>query len=218
MKEHSISVPKTARYYTLGELSDKTEHVWFVLHGYGNLAQDFIQYFEPLDKEKYFIVAPEGLHRFYVKGYSGRVGATWMTKEDRTTDIADYIGFLNMVYDDIVAKFATPPKTISLLGFSQGAATACRWAGNGHIKADHLILWSGMFPPDLDLKMEAVINQQLKTWLVYGNQDEFFSNEEITKHIEFIKDKEIGVDVIRFDGKHEIPAVELVDFAKKQLQ
>ena len=44
-KNH-IQVTKTARYFTLGELNEKTLEVWFVLHGYAQLASDFIKDFD----------------------------------------------------------------------------------------------------------------------------------------------------------------------------
>ena len=36
-------------------------------------------------------MAPEGLSRFYLEGFSGKVGATWMTREDRLNDIDNYL-------------------------------------------------------------------------------------------------------------------------------
>jgi hypothetical protein len=34
-----------ARYYKLGEINKDTVQVWFVLHGYGQLAQYFLRKF-----------------------------------------------------------------------------------------------------------------------------------------------------------------------------
>ena len=49
MQEHHLSVTRTARYFTLGSLDNNTQQVWFVLHGYGQLAQFFIRKFEILN-------------------------------------------------------------------------------------------------------------------------------------------------------------------------
>ena len=46
VSEHHLSVARTARYYTLGE-PGATE-VWFVCHGYGQLAGRFLRRFEPI--------------------------------------------------------------------------------------------------------------------------------------------------------------------------
>ena len=41
MEKH-IKVERTARYFTLGELNEHTEQIWFVCHGYGQLAEYFM--------------------------------------------------------------------------------------------------------------------------------------------------------------------------------
>ena len=57
--EHSIEVPRTARYYVLGEATGGD--LWIVLHGFGQLAGDFIEYFVELNDGSRVIVAPEAL-------------------------------------------------------------------------------------------------------------------------------------------------------------
>jgi len=39
--ERHLTVARTARYYQLGELSSATKQIWFVCHGYGQLAEYF---------------------------------------------------------------------------------------------------------------------------------------------------------------------------------
>ncbi len=46
-----------------------------------------------------------------------------MTKEDRENEIADYVDFLDAVFGEVV----TPGARVTVLGFSQGVATAARW-------------------------------------------------------------------------------------------
>lgn len=58
MQEHRIAVARTARYFTLGRAE---REVWFVLHGYGQLADRFLRHFDPIDDGTRLIVAPEGL-------------------------------------------------------------------------------------------------------------------------------------------------------------
>src|SRR3989344_4462325 len=130
MQQKNIVIPKTARYFILNELSEKIEQVWFVCHGYAQLANYFINNFDELDKSKNLIIAPEGLHRFYWKGFSERVVASWMTKEDRESDIEDYVNYLNVVYDEVISSIKNKNVKINILGFSQGTATVCRWLAN----------------------------------------------------------------------------------------
>src|SRR3954471_8166502 len=95
---HSIVVPRTARYYTLGPTHGFPRELWFVCHGHGQLAGRFIKDFEPLDDGTRLIVAPEALSRYYLDSIAEqrtqkeqRVGATWMTREFREAEMADYI-------------------------------------------------------------------------------------------------------------------------------
>jgi hypothetical protein len=67
-KENHIKVIRTARYYTLGEINEKTLRVWSVLHGHKMLAGNFIKTFKELAGQGDYIIAPEALSRLYVKG------------------------------------------------------------------------------------------------------------------------------------------------------
>jgi len=65
MQEHSFPTSRSARYFTLGAPAN-ARAMWFVCHGYGQLASRFSSAFRPLDGEGRCIVAPEGLSRFYL--------------------------------------------------------------------------------------------------------------------------------------------------------
>ncbi|MDX1494920.1 MAG: hypothetical protein R3253_12705, partial [Longimicrobiales bacterium] len=106
-REHHLAVTKTARYWTLGD-EDGAHDVWFVLHGYKQLARRFLRRFEGIDRRRRLIVAPEGLSRFYVRSGGGRhgaesvVGASWMTREERLVEIADYVGYLDRLAEVVL--------------------------------------------------------------------------------------------------------------------
>ena len=101
MQEHTLTVDFKARYYTLGQLNKDTRQIWFVFHGYGQLARYFIRKFAILTNQQILVIAPEGLSRFYIEKVESsgrpndRVGASWMTKENRTVDIENYLHYLN---------------------------------------------------------------------------------------------------------------------------
>ena len=148
---HFLTVPRTARWWSVdppGHTAAKG--TLYVLHGYGQLPQFFIKKFQQHVLTGWRVIAPEGAHRFYLKGTEGRVGASWMTKEARLDDIADQLVFLDALR---AQTEATSPMTKNvLLGFSQGVSTALRWAamGKGGIQSwDGLIAHSGIIPRDL---------------------------------------------------------------------
>jgi predicted esterase len=204
MLKQNISVAKTARYILSQEYSDKIKSVWFVLHGYGQLAEDFIRNFDTISNDNSLIVAPEALNRFYWKGFGGRIGATWMTKEDRLNEIKDYINFLNSVHKEVLRKLSSKPSKISVLGFSQGAATACRWVVDSKIKIDNLILWGGTIPPDISNKESGKILEDSNLTIVVGDKDDFIDENMIEHEIKHLTENKLFYRLIRFDGKHEI--------------
>lgn len=162
--DHSIAVTRTARYFTLGEMNEHTKRVWFVLHGYGQLAEYFIRKFETIQNHGTLIVAPEALSRFYQDHESGRVGASWMTREDRLSEIDDYVAYLESVQREIFKDFSSQNIHITILGFSQGTATACRWVNQSELKCDRLILWGGYFANGI---LELVEEERLPRILEY---------------------------------------------------
>ena len=197
MQEHHLSTSRSARYYTLGKAERATE-LWFVCHGYGQLAARFLERFRPLEAGQRCIVAPEGLSRFYLTDSPAerRVGASWMTREDRLREIDDYVRYLDAVYGET----AGPQAKVTALGFSQGSATVCRWAALGTSRIDRLIVWGGEVPPDLDVKRLSSVNLTL----VYGTRDEFFTPKIVTATEARLREHEIPYTLVPFDGGHEI--------------
>jgi len=202
MQEHTITAARTARYFTLGG-PERAEEVWFVCHGYGQLAARFLERFRVLESPARCIVAPEALSRFYLSENPAerRVGASWMTKEDRLHEIDDYVRYLDAVY----ARVAPAGKRVTALGFSQGTATLCRWAAFGTSRIDRLILWGGEVPPDLDLERLRV--PQLT--LVYGTRDEFFTPKVVAANEARLREHGISYELRSFEGGHEIHAATL---------
>jgi len=215
MQQKNIVIPKTARYFIVGEATEQIESVWFVCHGYAQLANYFINNFDELDNNKHLVVAPEGLHRFYWEGFSDRVVASWMTKEDRENDILDYVNYLDAVYTEVIASLKNKNIKINIFGFSQGTATVCRWLANNKVKADNLILWAGAFPSDMNFEKNKEVFNSINTFVVAGDADEFINEEEVLKHLELLHKNEIAFELIRFKGKHEIDKKVLTDLQKR---
>jgi predicted esterase len=196
MTENKLSIEKTIRYFTIGDI-EKAKYLLIALHGYGQLSSYFGKKFEDLPNE-FFIVIPEGMHRFYLDGTSGRVGASWMTKEAREDDIEDNLNYLNQLI-----KMLTSNKSfekIILLGFSQGGATATRYYYSNS-KIDHLVLWACIFPPDLKIENEVKKENQSNVF-VLGNQDSYFAGNQFSETLNFYS--KLGFKTIEYSGNHSI--------------
>ena len=210
MQQKNITVSKTARYFIFGDPVAEIEQIWFVCHGYAQLADDFITNFESLNNGKHLIIAPEGLHRFYWKGFSDEVVASWMTRVDRTDEINDYVKYLDAVYLEVASQVKNKNVKINVLGFSQGTSTICRWIVNKKYKVDNLILWGGAFPADVDLQSNKIYFNSINVFFVVGDGDQFIKEDAIKEHKKILINNQIRHKLIRFKGKHEIPKGDIV--------
>ena len=196
---HSITTQKTARVFTYGTLTSKTKLIWLVAHGYGFLAEYFIKKFEVLSPEEHFIIVPEGLNRFYLKDMKGRIGANWMTSEDRENEIEDYIKYLDNVYETFISQ--TTAKIVGL-GFSQGVSTIARWAKHAPNKLNHIVFWGGSLPSECLTDIKWL--NQLSPYLLVGDDDEFISKEMYENVLKTLDNTGLIFSHIFYKGGHAI--------------
>ncbi len=212
--QHKIQVNRTAHYATLGEPGHHIKRFIFACHGYGQVAEKFILDLAPLADEHTFIVAPEGLSTFYWGGFEGPTVSSWMTRRHRLDEIEDYSKYLSQLFHLCLSQCTTspdqhhssPPPHSILMGFSQGCATIMRWVMKAFPEpAHHLLFWAGGIPEDLDYRPHMDYFKQRKLTLALGNQDPFFSKKTLTWHQNMLKEKQLPIEEIQFEGKHEIP-------------
>lgn len=198
-----LSISKTARIASHGNAALAKKAI-LSLHGYGQLVPYFIRKFQTLHQDEVFIVAPEGLHRFYLNGTSGRVGASWMTKEARENDICDNIVYLDEVYRTFILPHFF--EEIIVLGFSQGVATAARWIQKTDYRIDTFIQWAGVFPPDLEIHAENKKFNSMRHCYVVGESDPYFNNNQSNEYnqVLWLKNNALNAEILSFKGKHDI--------------
>lgn len=198
---HSLEVSIKASFYTLNELTEKTERVWLVFHGYGQLAEFFIKKFEGLDPETNFIIAPQGLSKYYLDGVYGRVGASWMTKEDRLTEIENQYSYIDAVLD----QFDIRDKKLIYFGFSQGTATMGRYAAHAKIPFEQMIIWAGTFPPDTNPKDWNFLTGDEGIHYYTSKEDIYFKDEMVTQQNDVVR-KALGKEpeLHWYDGGHRV--------------
>ena len=197
-KQHDVVVEKTARYFTIGP-DAPVGRIW-ALHGYGQLPEYFLRRFTAAAEAGWQVVAPEGLHRFYVEGTSGRVGASWMTREAREHDMADCLRFLDQIHAQL------PPAQFPevLLGFSQGVATGARWACRGRCEFAAHIFWAGVFPPDLDLATEVARLTKAPLYFALGDTDPYFTESLVAATSAALDAAAVPHEWVRFQGGHSV--------------
>lgn len=200
MIEQHLTFSQTRRFYQ-NDLKGKKK-ILIALHGYGQLGQFFYRKFNFLNDD-WGIVIPEGPHRFYLEGSTGRVGASWMTKEWREQDIEENNAYLQNLLLKILNE--NPDAQIHLLGFSQGGATAARLYQSKPSIFEQLILWASVFPPDLE---KPAFPEGAKLHFVIGENDPYFSEESIQSAIQTYEN--IGFEVSCFEGQHDLHAPTLL--------
>lgn len=206
VEERSIVVQRTARFHTLGGAHDAAE-ILLVLHGYGHLARFFLNAFNGLEEGR-TIVAPEALSRFYTDGSFTRVGASWMTREDREHEIADQIGYLDALVD-LLRSECRKARRIRALGFSQGVSTLCRWSMQGRTALDHVVIWGGSMPPEIDTARLKERWKNTRIDLVHGTDDPVVKEDVLLRNEAAVRAAGIAFETHRFHGGHELDSVTL---------
>lgn len=153
------------------------------------------------------LIAPEALSRHYSGDMVRRdapVGATWMTREERESDIADYVGYLDSVHalQQERSGGAAPP--VTLLGFSQGGATAVRWLARGDVRAAHLIVWASSLPTDVDLAALYAKQGKPRVTYVCGTRDRWITTKVLEAQHQMLRDAGVPFIPVAFEGGHRL--------------
>jgi predicted esterase len=200
--ERTLEVRRTARYFELGgEGPVPPDELWYVLHGYGQAAAEVAQGLAFLGTPARRLVVPEALSRFYRNGTSGVVGASWMTKLAREAEIEDYVAYLEALHARVRSQVGGAP-ALTLLGFSQGTATASRWVAKGSVRPARLILWGGALAPDVDVAADREAFRGLS--YVAGEHDHLITRERLAEDRARVEAAGLAFRLTTFDGGHRL--------------
>ncbi|AXG71897.1 phospholipase/carboxylesterase [Kordia sp. SMS9] len=182
MKEKEIAYQITNTYSTMNELTEQTKNVWFVCHGIGFLSRYFIKYFETLNAEENYIIAPQASSKYYLNNEYKHVGASWLTKENTQAEIKNVMANLNAIYH---AEQIPNRLNFFVLGFSQGVSVAMRWVARHKIPCDKLMIYAGSIPTELTKKdFEFLHTETTKIINIVGLQDEYFTETRMQQEHE----------------------------------
>ncbi|NNC94860.1 MAG: hypothetical protein HKN92_04810 [Chitinophagales bacterium] len=202
MKANHIRVSKTARYYTEGDLNKNTKVVVFLLHGYGQTALSMMKSCAGLKSDSRFLIAPEGLSRFYWEQFSGKVVASWMTSDDRETEISDYTRYLNKLYDQV--QSISPDCKMICLGFSQGVATGTRWVSRNQRKFQKIISIAGAPAKEIDWNDPTDPINSIPHLYIVGNDDRWIDEKAIDRTRAKFDATGLNFEIEIFEGDHSI--------------
>lgn len=197
-----VSYTSTNYYATLNRYTSKTMYVWVIFHGIGFLSKYFLKYFEGLDPEENYIIAPQAPSKYYLNGQYKHVGASWLTKENTTAEINNLMSYM----DGVMAKENLPENCrLVVFGYSQGVSIAMRWVAQRHIPCVHLILYAGGIPNELTKDQLNHLGDRCAVKIIMGDKDEYLTEERMEherKKIDLLFEGRAQLQL--FDGGHEI--------------
>jgi predicted esterase len=166
-------------------------------HGYKENAAIQLERLEGIPGvSAWTLVSVQGLHRFYL-GRTEEVVASWMTREDRDTAIADNLAYVAAALDEVPHDETTP---LVYLGFSQGVAMAFRAAVLGRDRAHALIAIGGDVPPELladrSLRFPSV-------FIARGERDEWLTQSKFDADVAALTARGAPPRSLVYDGAHE---------------
>jgi predicted esterase len=207
--EKQISITAQATYETLGNLNARTSTIWLVCHGYGQLAKYFIRRFDVLNPAQHYVIAPQGLAKFYLDTKYEKVGASWLTKESKEMDLQNQLSYIDSVWKaekEVITQAGLDfnKLKINVLGFSQGCAAACRWVVSRQITFSNLYVWAGLLPQEFRKEDFSYLPNASQIHFIIGKDDEFRGLLDFTNEIEKIKDLLPTAQIVSFDGGHEV--------------
>lgn len=208
IRTESIEVRRTALFASLGGVpgADVAE-LWYVLHGQGMRAVPFLEDCRAIASPSRLVVAPEGLSRYYEGPITAHknaiVCASWMTRDERESEIRDYVRYLDDLHALMVKRFdgRTPPVTV--IGFSQGGATAVRWVAEGNVKPARLVIWASALPPDVDYASNANVRAPEFTY-VCGTTDMWITPKVIDQQSGMLRAANLPHTFESFVGGHRL--------------
>ena len=200
---HELRVDRTARVLVRGDTRSARE-TWILLHGYAQLASELLDACGPLAADGRLLVAPEALSRFYRRGSSGPIGASWMTREAREAEIRDNLGYLERVAAWCERELGARSGPPVVFGFSQGSAAAWRWAALGSTRPRRLVTWGSGIPHELDLAPARDRLTATRIEIVHGRRDAHHTTAVVAHDRERLALAGLDATVHEFDGGHEL--------------
>lgn len=192
-------------YYSVQIPEQKGPHpLLIVLHGFGQVASQFIKVFEPLSAKGILVAAPQGAHQFYTNPKERRVGFSWLTKYERDQSVSDFVAYMEQFYRLLQETFEVDSRGVFMLGFSQGVSMAYRTWAHSSLPVRGVIACGGDLPPDIVEQLDAL--PPISILLVHGRQDENVSPEKAEQAREQLTAHGLEPEFFDFEGGHVVPS------------
>ena len=198
--EKELTYNTSNTYSTLNQLTSNTRYIWFVCHGMGYLSRFFLKYFEGLNTEEHYIIAPQAPNKYYLGSQFKHVGASWLTRENTSRETENIISYFDAIFK---AEGITEKHKLVVMGYSQGVSVAMRYMAKRQLQAEILIIHSGGIPKELTKSDFDYFQGKVK--LIYGTKDEYLYETRIqTEQQIALSLFGSHLEIIPLEGKHEV--------------
>ena len=199
LKIETIRTQITGRYLVRPARCTNPAPILVGFHGYGENPKHHLDALLSIPGlENWILVSVSALHRFYERK-TGTVVGSWMTSEDREHLILDNLRYVDAVVESVSRTHSTNAKVV-YSGFSQGSAMAYRAGLRGTTPTAGIIVLAGDIPPELQTSKDATWPKVL---LGRGTADSWYTEEQMSKDVTFLRSVSTSVDSVVFDGGHE---------------
>jgi len=161
-----------------------------------------LKYFDELNPDKHYIIAPQAPSKYYIPPAFKHVGASWLTKENTLKDTENIMRYIDAV---LHAEQIPKDKKLIILGYSHGVSIATRYVVKRKLNCEQLVLMSGGIPKELVTDDFSFLNKNSKVSLIYGTHDEYLDFDRMTyeknRAFELFGNR---LTITAFEGKHEV--------------
>ena len=166
-------------------------------HGYMENARIQMDRLEAIPGSlEWTLVSIQGLHRFY-RARTEAVVASWMTREDRETAIADNLAYVRAALDEVPHDRST---RVVFTGFSQGVAMAFRAAVLAVEDRSAIAAIGGDVPPEL---LTAPSRRFPPVLFARGARDEWLTQPTFDRDVSSLSARSAALTSLVYDGAHE---------------
>src|SRR5262245_24773830 len=199
MRELNVATTTHGRVLIEGDADDGPLRLLTGFHGYTQNADEMMEMLRgiPLDGS-WTRVSIQALHRFY-RGRSQTTVASWMTRQNRETLIADNIGYVDAALAAVAGSRTID--RLAVCGFSQGVAMAFRAGVLGARRADAIAAFGGDVPPEL--LGDAGTERWPRVLLARGSADDFYSADKMGQNATALAAAGVHLETFTYPGGHE---------------
>lgn len=172
------------------------------VHGYGQIAPEFLAEARPLAPPEFTLVAPQGLNQIPSRRQR-KITFSWMSSFEKGDSIRRNNEFLGSLLKTLIAEKTVNPRRVALLGFSQGSSVVYRLAAQHPERVRAVIAVCADLPPDVEARIERL--KGIAFMVLYGLRDPIIPNEKSIHAAKMLRKAGHDITEIAFDEGHVLP-------------